>query len=150
MKPAFPPALQTAVYAALSWFLVNHFPEFRIEWNGFRYLAAGLITVGLVIIAIAIGAFVRAKTTINPVSPDIARKLVTKGLYRISRNPMYFGMLLLLVGWAVYLQNPLGFGPTAMFIVTMTTLQIKPEEKALRNKFGSEYDAYCKRVRRWI
>lgn len=102
------------------------------------------------IIAIAIRQFIRAKTTINPMAPDNADKLVIKGLYRISRNPMYLGVLFLLLAWAVYLQNILSFAPPILFVVFMTLFQIKPEEKALRKKFGTQYDEYSKSVRRWI
>ena len=105
---------------------------------------------GLTIVAIAISHFLAAKTTINPMTPDNAGRLVKTGLYKISRNPMYLGVLLLLLGWAAYLQNILSFAPPLLFVVSMTLLQIKPEEKALRAKFGTEYEAYCHRVRRWI
>lgn len=150
MKFTLPPAIQGPLFAALSWVMANRFPEFTVAWCGFRLVAAGLAMAGLVIIAIAIGAFIKAKTTINPMNPDNAEKLVTKGLYRISRNPMYLGVLLLLLGWVAYLQNIAGFVPVILFVVAMTLFQIKPEEKALRKKFGHEYDAYCKRARRWI
>ncbi len=150
MKLTIPPGIQGPIFAVLSWMIANRFPEFTIEWSGFGLVAASFAIAGLTIIAIAIGAFIKAKTTINPMNPDNAETLVTNGLYRISRNPMYFGVLLLLLGWAAFLQNILSFAPVVLFVVTMTLFQIKPEEKALRNKFGSEYDAYCNRVRRWI
>lgn len=150
MKFTLPPAIQAPLFAALSWVIADRFPEFTIEWSGFRLVAAGFATAGLAIVAIAIGAFIKARTTINPMKPDKAEKLVINGLYRISRNPMYLGMLLLLLGWAAYLQNILSLAPVVLFVVTMTLFQIRPEEKALRKKFGPDYDAYCNRVRRWI
>ena len=150
MKFTLPPAIQGPLFAALSWMIANRFSEFTVEWSGFPLVAAGFGAAGLAIIAIAIGAFIKAKTTINPMNPYKAETLVIKGLYRISRNPMYLGVLLLLLGWAAYLQNMAGFAPVILFVVAMTLFQIKPEEKALRKKFGTEYDAYCKRVRRWI
>ena len=150
MKITIPPAIQGPAYAVLSWIAAERFPDFSFNWSGFLLIAVGFAAAGLTIIAIAIGVFIKAKTTINPLNPDNVEKLVTKGLYRFSRNPMYLGVLLLLLGWASYLQNVLGFAPVALFVVTMTLFQIKPEEKALRKKFGAEYDTYCRRVRRWI
>lgn len=115
-----------------------------------RYVAAGFAAAGLLIVAIAISQFTSAKTTINPMTPDNVEKLVVKGLYRFTRNPMYLGVLFLLLAWAAFLQNVVSFAPAALFIVFMTLFQIKPEEKALRRKFGADYDEYCRRVRRWI
>lgn len=150
MKVAIPPAIQGPAYAVLSWLAAERFPDFSFNWGGFRFIAAGFAAAGLTIIAIAIGQFIKAKTTINPMKPDAAEKLVIKGLYRVSRNPMYLGVLLLLLAWAAYLHNVLSLAPPLLFVLTMTLFQIKPEEKALHQKFGADYEAYCRRVRRWI
>ena len=116
----------------------------------FVFSLRGWLRPVLTVIAIAIGQFIKAKTTINPMKPDATEKLVIKGLYRISRNPMYLGVLLLLLAWAAYLHNVLSLAPPLLFVLTMTLFQIKPEEKALHQKFGADYEAYCRRVRRWI
>lgn len=150
MKLTIPPGIQGPIFAALSWVLAKRFPEFAIEWSGLLYVAAAFAAAGLLIIAIAIGQFIKAKTTINPMAPDNAEKLVVNGLYRFTRNPMYLGVLFLLLAWAAYLQSILSFAPPVLFIVFMTLFQIKPEENALRKKFGVDYDDYCRRVRRWI
>jgi protein-S-isoprenylcysteine O-methyltransferase Ste14 len=76
--------------------------------------------------------------------------VVTGGVYRISRNPMYLGFLLALAGWAVYLSNAAAAGLLPAFVAYMTQFQIKPEERALLAKFGSEFAQYTSRVRRWI
>lgn len=83
-------------------------------------------------------------------NPDNAAKLVTIGIYRVSRNPMYLGMLLFLLAWALFLSNYAALFPPVLFVISMTLFQIKPEEKTLHNKFGPEYDDYSRRVRRWI
>ena len=150
MKLTLPPGIQGPIFAAMSWVLAKRFPEFSFEWDAMRYVAAGFAAAGLLIIATAISQFTNAKTTINPMTPDNAEKLVVKGLYRFTRNPMYLGVLFLLLAWAAFLQNVVSFAPAALFIVFMTLFQIKPEEKALRKKFGADYDEYCRRVRRWI
>ena len=98
----------------------------------------------------AIFAFVKARTTINPVNIAAASSLVTSGVYGISRNPMYVGLAALLLALALLLSSGwLLLGPL-IFIVFTTQFQIIPEERTLRAKFGAEYDVYCRRVRRWL
>ena len=95
-------------------------------------------------------SFRRAKTTVNPFKPETASSLVTSGIYRVTRNPMYLGMLLVLVGWAVFLANGLAVIAIALFPAYITRFQIKPEERALMALFGEQYASYSSRVRRWI
>lgn len=95
-------------------------------------------------------SFRRHRTTINPLHPEKTRHLVTGGVYRISRNPMYVGMALLLLAWAVYLESPAALlGPIA-FIAYITRFQIIPEEILLAQHFAEEFSAYRQRVRRWL
>ena len=89
-------------------------------------------------------------TTVDPLRPARASGLVTSGPNRVTRNPMYVGMAGALVahalirgGWATVL-------PVAAFVAVIDRVQIRPEEAALRELFGEEYDAYCRRVRRWL
>jgi protein-S-isoprenylcysteine O-methyltransferase Ste14 len=95
-------------------------------------------------------AFRRAKTTVNPMTPQRTSSLVTSGVYRVTRNPMYVGLLFVLVGWAVFLSAvwPL-LGPV-VFVYYIGRFQIAPEEQALAELFGSEYSAYKSGVRRWL
>jgi protein-S-isoprenylcysteine O-methyltransferase Ste14 len=95
-------------------------------------------------------SFRRARTTVNPFKPETASSLVTSGIYRVTRNPMYLGMLLVLVGWAVFLANGLAVIAIALFPAYITRFQIKPEERALMALFGEQYASYSSRVRRWI
>lgn len=95
-------------------------------------------------------SFRRHRTTINPLHPEKTSSLVTGGIYRISRNPMYVGMALLLLAWAVYLESPAALlGPIA-FIAYITRFQIIPEERLLAGHFGADFEAYRQRVRRWL
>ena len=98
----------------------------------------------------AFAAFSRAKTTIDPVQVDRASSLVTTGIYRVTRNPMYVALFLLLFAWAAWLARPLPWiGPVAFFLF-ITWFQIIPEERALMAKFGDAYAAYRRSVRRWL
>jgi protein-S-isoprenylcysteine O-methyltransferase Ste14 len=113
--------------------------------------------VAIVIALLGVGAavsgniaFRRAKTTVNPFKPETASSLVTSGIYRVTRNPMYLGMLLVLVGWAVFLANGIAVIAVALFPAYITRFQIKPEERALMALFGEQYASYSSRVRRWL
>ena len=98
----------------------------------------------------AFASFWRARTTINPLKPERASVLVTHGIYRFTRNPMYLSLLLLLVAYASQLWSwPALVGPI-VFVAYVTRFQIVPEERILASKFGQEYADYQRRVRRWI
>ena len=116
-----------------------------------RFGVAGAIAVfGLFVGASGFLAFGRAKTTIDPVNIDRASSLVTGGIFRFTRNPMYVGFTLLLLGWAVYLAAPWAFAGPVAFVLFITRYQILPEERVMLSKFGSAYADYQARVRRWL
>ena len=106
--------------------------------------------MGLLVIAAGLFEFRRARTTVNPMKPDTTSALVTGGIYRFTRNPMYLGLALVLLAIMVFFSNPLGLIPVVVFVVWMNELQIAPEERALRARFGETFDEYCARVRRWL
>ena len=114
-----------------------------------------VLTKALVVVAVAFDlsgllAFRRARTTINPMRPGASSAMVTGGVYRITRNPMYVGLVLLLSGWSVYLGSAWAWlGPLA-FVGYVTRFQIVPEERVLTRLFGADYVAYCAKVRRWL
>ena len=88
----------------------------------------------------------------TPAPFDPPRKLVISGPYRFVRNPMYFGMGLVLIGEAIVFPNItlLMLGLTAALFLFVTTFVIVYEEPTLRRTFGTDYEAYCRAVRRWI
>jgi len=145
-----PPVLQVLVCGVISWgtSCLAPFLAFSGSW---RLAFAGLfLAIGAIILVLAVRAFVRVRTTVNPLSPEEADTLVTNGLYRLSRNPMYLAMACLLVGVAFLIGNLAAFIGPVLFVCVMTELQIKPEERALHSKFGEAFLAYCRRTRRWI
>jgi len=99
---------------------------------------------------VALAHFLRARTTINPLKPGNASALVVRGIYRVTRNPMYLGLAALLLAWAIYLSSLAALGVLPLFVAYMNRFQIAPEERALQARFGAEFDAYRTRVRRWI
>ena len=116
-----------------------------------RVFAAAIIA--LIGAAFAIAGFVsfrRAKTTVSPVKPHLASSLVSSGVYAVTRNPMYVGLMFVLVAWAVLLSSPFALvGPLAFYLY-IGRFQIEPEERVLANLFGSDYANYRARVRRWL
>lgn len=98
----------------------------------------------------ALARFLRARTTINPLKPGNASALVSGGIYRFTRNPMYLGLAALLLAWAIYLANLAALGVLPLFVLYLNRFQIAPEERALQARFGAEFEAYRARVRRWL
>lgn len=119
--------------------------------DSYREVAAIAITLaGIGFDFVGVVTFMRARTTINPLRPQKAAVLVTRGIYRITRNPMYVGVALLLVAWAIYWGSLWGFLGPVFFVLYMNRFQIGPEERVLKDIFGEEYSAYATRVRRWL
>jgi protein-S-isoprenylcysteine O-methyltransferase Ste14 len=121
---------------------------FALPWSS--ALALALVSIGATTALAGVLAFRRQRTTVDPLRPSAASTLVSAGVYRVSRNPMYLGFLLLLAGWAVHLSNAGSAALVPVFVAYMTRYQIEPEERALHAKFGAELDRYRSLVRRWI
>src|SRR5262249_20133666 len=115
-----------------------------------RWLGVVLVVVAFLSGSSGIVSFRRAKTTANPMKPHTSSSLVTSGVYSISRNPMYLGGLIMLLGWAVYLLNVLAFVLLPVYGLYINRFQIAPEERVLTSLFGDKYVAYQARVRRWL
>lgn len=98
----------------------------------------------------AFAGFWQARTTINPLRPERASVLVTHGIYRYTRNPMYLSLLLLLVAYASHLGSWEAFAGPLAYTAYITRYQILPEERILALKFGGQFAEYRRRVRRWI
>ena len=89
-------------------------------------------------------------TTINPTHPENTTHLVTSGIYQFTRNPMYLGMLIVLLGWADLLDSFLAYSGALIFFLYISAFQIKPEEDVMKDKFGQKFNQYCGQVRRWL
>ncbi|MBH0187416.1 MAG: isoprenylcysteine carboxylmethyltransferase family protein [Nitrospira sp.] len=143
-----PPLAVGALIAMGMWLAFYTLPEFACP--PLRIVAMGMGIVGAGITGLAMLSFWSAHTTPNPMKPSSASFLVTSGIYRFTRNPMYLGLALLLIGWALYLANILALLFLPAFILYMNRFQIKPEERALTDRFGQKYFEYASRVNRWI
>lgn len=146
-----PPPVVMLLAGALMKGLAIHVPSAGGTWPGRGILMTVLLVLGVGAGLAGVMGFRRQATTVNPHRPQQSTALVTSGIYRLSRNPMYLGMVLLLMAWATWLGSllALGVGP-ALFVLFITRFQIIPEERALQARFGNAYRWYAARVRRWL
>ncbi len=145
-----PPPLVALGTAIVMWLAFKDAPapEALAPFRAFALTAAMQLSAVVVIAALA--SFWRVRTSINPLKPERASHLVTTGIYRFTRNPMYLSLLLLLISYTIRLGSlPAVLGPIA-FAVYVTRFHIAPEERALEAKFGAEFLEYKRRVRRWL
>jgi len=150
LEHRIPPPLVGLVCAGAMWYVAAHTPAVGLMGTAQLAVACLIGVVGLAVMLAGVISFRRAKTTVNPLKPETATALVTSGVYRYTRNPMYLGMLTVLLAWAVYLSAPASLLAVVVFWLYIDRLQIRPEEKALVRLFGSTFTDYMSRVRRWL
>jgi len=124
------------------------FPEMIIIPPLWNFLGLIPLILGVTINLIADNAFHRANTTVKPFEESSA--LVTRGAFRISRNPMYLGFVLILIGIAVLMRSLTPYLVVVAFAILIDRIYIKVEERMLAEKFGSDWKAYKERTRRWL
>lgn len=145
-----PPVVVVLICGALMWGLAASLPAASVGIPAKWALALLLIVSGIAIGVRGVLVFRRHETTVHPSKPDAASAVVTTDIYRYTRNPMYLGLALVLLAWAVLLENLAAVAGVALFMAYLTMFQIRPEERALGEKFGAAYDDYRRTVRRWI
>lgn len=150
MKLKVPPVIVFITAAICMYGLARFLKVGYFDFFGRHYLLYFLAGLAALIGAIALLQFFSSKTTVNPTRPKNASKLVTKGLFHYTRNPMYLALLLVLLAWGLYLGNAFNVITAALFVMYMNKFQIIPEEEALKELFGNEYAQYCTLVRRWF
>lgn len=107
-----------------------------------------LLVAGMVIVVPALWKFIVSKNTVVTIKP--ASSLQTTGIYAITRNPMYLGLLLLYCGIGIFKGNWWTFMLIPLLIVAVQLYIIRKEERYLQRAFGNEYLQYKRKVRRWI
>lgn len=150
LENKIPPPIVAVIFVLLMWGIAQVVPGIEISVPIRITLAVLLLLLGLSITLAGVMTFNRAKTTINPLKPETASSLVTTGIYQFSRNPMYLGLALLLVAWAVYLASPVALLAVVGFVLCINQFQIAPEERAIAALFGQEFINYQSQVRRWL
>lgn len=144
-----PPLLLMLLFAAIMWSIAQITPAFM-------FLDSIKVVLLMVAVVTAVGLtlagaleFRRAQTTVNPTAPESTSSLVTSGIYQFTRNPMYVGFFIALIGWGCFLGNVYALVFSLLFVPYMNKFQILPEEKMLFQLFGQQYKDYCDSVRRW-
>ena len=146
-----PPVIVWLVAAAGVWAVDELLPFASAVIPAQRWIALALAVAGLAIAIRGVLVFRRHGTTVHPNRPERTSTVVTGDVFSLTRNPMYLGLGLVLFAWTLELGSPLGallFLPA--FVIYLTEFQIKPEERALRENFGSDYESYLSSVRRWL
>lgn len=145
-----PPAIVFLLVALLMYVLSVAVPAATWPVPGRGFIGVFMLAWGCLLVGMGISAFRAHKTSFNPGAPASATMLVTRGIYRRTRNPMYLGLLFVLIGWAVYLSNLVALLGLPLFVLYMNRFQIQAEERVLHEKFGNAYYTYTVMVRRWL
>ncbi len=109
-----------------------------------------ILLIGILILIIPVTNFIKYKTTIDPIEFKKVNKLVTSGIYKYSRNPMYLGLLLIVISSSILYLNIYSVSTPIFFYYWINRFQIQREEIFLTEKFGKEYLSYKTKTRRWI
>ena len=109
-----------------------------------------IFLIGMLILINPIFKFIKSKTTIDPIKFKKVNKLITSGIYKYSRNPMYLGLLMIIISTSIFYLNIFSISTPFFFYFWINRFQIKREEIFLIEKFGKEYLSYKNKTRRWI
>lgn len=150
LEARIPPPVVALACAVLIWWIAEFLPKLELGFVPRVTIAGALLAAGAFFDLSGILTFRRAMTTVNPMTPSSTSALVDTGVYRITRNPMYVGLVFILSGWCVFLSSPVALIVVAGFASYVHRFQILPEERALIALFGDEYTRYQSTVRRWL
>ncbi|KAA3643705.1 MAG: isoprenylcysteine carboxylmethyltransferase family protein [Proteobacteria bacterium] len=145
-----PPALIFILWIAMMATLRYIFPGLNYELFLTPYVVGLFFILGIFLVLAGFFSFRKAKTTINPRKPEKTTAIVTSGIFRLSRNPMYLGFLMWVIAWAFMQANLVTFVFLPLFVFYMNRYQIIPEEKILLSQFGDIYYRYLNKVGRWL
>tara|TARA_B100000214_G_C23736636_1_gene521324 strand:+ start:268 stop:711 length:444 start_codon:yes stop_codon:yes gene_type:complete len=109
-----------------------------------------ILSIGLLIFLYPVLQFIKSKTTVDPIKFKKVNKLVTSGIFKYSRNPMYLGMLMVVLSTSIFYLNIFSILTPFLFIFWINKFQIKREEAFLTEKFGKEYLSYKNKTRKWL
>ena len=144
------PPLVMLFFAGAMYILAQFLPVGQFDFFGRKELAIGLLGLAVLVMALALFQFKKVKTTTNPIDLSKTSSLVTQGIFKYSRNPMYLAMLLILLAFGLKLSNAFNTLVAAGFVYYMNHFQIRFEEEALEKKYGKVYSIYKKNTRRWF
>ncbi|WP_207060772.1 isoprenylcysteine carboxylmethyltransferase family protein [Motiliproteus sp. SC1-56] len=144
-----PPLLLVLLFAGMMW-LAAPLGALPLPLSLRQGLAGLLLVSGATLCVLGVLHFRRARTSVNPLDPGQATTLVSEGVYRLSRNPMYLGFAFSLLAWGLLLGSAAALLLALLFVPCIQRLQILPEERVMAQRFNGAYLAYKRRVRRWL
>ena len=147
METKIPPPIVTLIFIFLIGFSNRLIEPFSFEYQ--MPLGVMIIICGLAVLISAARVFKQLETTINPMQPSQASKLAIIGPFKYTRNPMYLGISIMLIGFGLFFGAKLTVCLVVMFVLYITVFQIIPEERAMQEKF-TDWKDYCSKVRRWL
>lgn len=150
LEHKIPPPVVALFFIICMWLVSKLGLHLNLPVFPVRALAVAIFIAGLSLPIAGGMAFKKVKTTVNPLHPEQASTLVKNGVFKYSRNPMYLGLSVVLVAWAIGLSSLSALLLVPVFMLYITRFQIQPEERALSEKFGDEFDAYRRTTRRWL
>jgi protein-S-isoprenylcysteine O-methyltransferase Ste14 len=150
LENRIPPPIVALVFGLAMWGIASTAPTVPARDSSQLIAASAITLIGAFFCIAGVVSFRLAKTTVNPLKPEKATSLVSSGIYRVSRNPMYVGFALFLLAWAVYLASLWALVGVPAYVLYINRFQIAPEERALTALFGGEFEEYRLRVRRWL
>lgn len=143
------PPLWLLLFLALAWLQASRFPGLTYDTPMGDFIGGLLVGGGILVMALAFWEFSRAKTSVVPHREPTA--LITSGIFRYSRNPIYLADAMFLagfsLGWGAY---PALLVLVPLFVWLITDRFIHAEEARLRQAFGAQFEAWRRAVRRWI
>ncbi|WED23043.1 isoprenylcysteine carboxylmethyltransferase family protein [Vibrio sp. JC009] len=145
-----PPVFTFIVWVAAMYWLHSIQSMFVVSLPFVWLVSGGCFVASGIFGLVGLYEFKKFETTVHPMHVHKTKRIVNTGIYRFSRNPMYFGLLLLLIAYGYWQQDLLSLFVSALFVPFMNKFQIMPEEKHLEGRFGDEYVRYMGEVRRWI
>lgn len=143
-----PPPILVLILVVTVYFSKNELETISLPYN--HLISVLILLIGIAILINPVFKFIKSKTTVNPINFKKVNKLVTSGIYKYSRNPMYLGMILIVISTAIFYLNYYSIITPFIFYFWINTFQIKREEIFLKEKFGKEYLSYSFKTRRWI
>lgn len=145
-----PPLIVAGLMAVFMWLLALYMPLVLVTFAGQWIIATIFVLLGAQLAIASVRSLHENETTVNPLQPDTSSALVTDGVFKLSRNPIYLGFLMALVGCALWLGALTSLIGLPLFVWYINRFQIEPEEVALQARFGEEFEQYRRQVRRWI
>jgi len=142
------PPILTLIFIAIAYIAKWVIPIPLAVPDVLRTIGFVIVVIGILLGGFAFVEFRKAHTTVLPHGSVSA--IVTDGVYRFTRNPIYLGFLLMLVGFPLISGTYWGVLLTPVFVISMNSLVIEKEESYLEKKFGETYTSFKSRVRRWL